>query len=72
MILYSPFAIIAYGSNLQEIVLMNLELSEAAVVVKLAYVLCMIFTFGMNILPMIDIYNNLRESVLKETKNNLG
>jgi hypothetical protein len=64
IILYAPFAIMAYQSKLQEIILLNLEFGQAQAWIKLSYAVTMIFTNGMALIPIFDISINARRDIL--------
>ena len=61
---YAPYAAIAYGDKLQEIVLMNLQLGKFQVWVKMVYTSVLAFSVGMYTMPVYDIMFNTRKNII--------
>jgi len=47
-------------------VLLSLEFGKAQAYIKLIYAIVMIFTSGMNVIPIFDVSHNLRQALLEE------
>ena len=58
---FAPLCILAWRSNLREIVLLNLEFGEIETIIKLLYPLCLYYNIAINLIPMVGLFNNLKE-----------
>ena len=64
-ITFSPLGILAYGSRLQEVILFNVEFAPTQHIIKGIFASCMLFSAGMNTLPIIDIFYNFRHRAMQ-------
>lgn len=60
VMLFAPLCVIAYGKNLREVVLLNLDYGTFEMYLQLAYSLCLVYNIAINLFPIIAIMEGLR------------
>jgi len=61
VMLFAPLCVIAYGKNLREVVLLNLDYGTFETYLQISYALCLVYNIAINLFPIIAIMEGLRK-----------
>jgi hypothetical protein len=70
-ICFAPLCVLAYGNNLRDTVLLNLDYGTFEQCLQGLYCLCFIYNITLNISPVFDIFLGFKKKIEKDLRPNL-